>query len=232
MKLTTLIKTLLLFLVSHATYSQCEIEYRHRLRDLYAERESIRLIKNLHKSKVSQIHDSQVDLLESYQRIRRSLIKQVNGNQFILEDPMLRTIREYTSKVVMDNSLSFNPKGLVISKDATVNAGSYGLGLIFINLGLLAKIQTMDELLFIICHEIAHYELLHYENSFLNLEFKKVTNRPQYEFNKILNGKGTVESVKKIQEWAYESAGFSRELEVEADSLAFSLYNQSFGKPE
>ena len=96
-------------------------------------------------------------------------------------------------------------------KYSSVNAFTTTDGAIFVNLGLIARTKSEDELAFVLCHEIAHYLLQHNINGFIE-QRNQVT-----------------ESRRSKEKWleGLEKCQYERSLETEADSLGLALFEES-----
>lgn len=91
-------------------------------------------------------------------------------------------------------------------KSNEVNAFSTAPGIIFVTTGLIAQLSSEAQLAYILCHEIAHYELKHVHDEYLN-------------------NQKTGNLITREQIAAHSQ--FSKENELEADKLALKRYNKS-----
>ena len=77
-------------------------------------------------------------------------------------------IYEYVN-TVFKKIVKFNPqigfKKVIIVKTESVNAFTAGEGIIYLNLGLLYRIQSEEQLAYILCHEFSHDKLNHFEKN-------------------------------------------------------------------
>lgn len=95
-------------------------------------------------------------------------------------------------------------------KSAEVNAFATDPGMIFVTIGLLAELENEAQLAYILAHEIIHYKNRHVINSYLKEE----------QIAKSGRNRSTDEKVKLI-------SSYSKENELEADSLGYLLYCKS-----
>ncbi|MEL0651164.1 M48 family metalloprotease [Algibacter sp. TI.3.09] len=138
-------------------------------------------------------------------------------------DPILQHIYKSNPEI---NPTDFN---FFIKNSIVPNAACYGDGMFEINLGLLTKLESNDELAFIICHEVAHKLLDH--------SIKGTTKRVSS-----INSKEIKKKVKKIKrnkygrtraalslidELSIDLLDYSKEVEAEADSLGFVLFSKT-----
>lgn len=136
----------------------------------------------------------------------------LRSGQLIFNDPM----SNYVNKV-LDNLLKNDPKlrseiKVYMVRSSSVNAFATDRGEIFVNIGLLAQLNNEAELAFILCHELQHYIEQHNMNSYV--EFKRIERNRGYRCDK---------SYEKI----VAKHSYSRDLETEADTKGFELFQKS-----
>ena len=112
---------------------------------------------------------------------------------------------------------------MVFSRDSWPNAYSMGEGTVVVNAGLMIFLNNEAELVFILCHELAHLYLDHSDKTikknvtkFNSEEFKKELKRLSKEEFRV--GKQLNDLLKKI---TFDTRQHSREFELEADRQAF-----------
>lgn len=126
-------------------------------------------------------------------------------------------LSNYVSKV-LDEVLKKNPKlrsqlRVYVVKSPYVNAFATNNGMILINEGLLAQLETEAQLAFILSHEVTHFTKKHVINQYVQNE-------------KIRRGK-TEERFKKSNEQLFAINKYSKETEKEADEVGLELYKES-----
>lgn len=134
---------------------------------------------------------------------------------------------------VSDNFINHDDFYFFVKNSIVPNAGCYGDGAYEITLGLFNLYDSDDELAFVICHEIAHDILDH--------SFQKINNVVSE-----LNSKTTKKKIKEIERKKYGQtrAGLalldelntdfllhSKEVEAQADSLGFILFQKTKYNP-
>jgi len=129
----------------------------------------------------------------------------------LFNDPISIYLNSIYEKIKLGNSQLNNENiRFYTSKSTIINAFTTHAGIIFFNIGLLAKVQTEDEIAYIMCHEIAHYLKKH--------------NIKQYTFNEELESRGGVFRKYGWEEKMFSKANYSQQHEMEADALGLELY--------
>ena len=139
-------------------------------------------------------------------------------------------LQSVVQKIISSNAeLKKTDARIVFSRDWWPNAYSMGEGTIAINAGLMVFLDNEAELVFVLCHELAHYYLDHsgkaikkYVETINSESFQKELKRlskTEYGANKQL------EELSKS--FAFSSRRHSRENEAAADRLAFSFMKKT-----
>lgn len=104
-------------------------------------------------------------------------IGKVRSNALAIEDPYLTSyINSLLVKINPSQRLDFfkyNFK-VVIVKDDEPNAGIYPNGALVINAGMLARINTEDELVALLCHEANHFICNHYLDNLAKIQKREI----------------------------------------------------------
>jgi Zn-dependent protease with chaperone function len=177
-------------------------------------------------------------LLASVGKEYASDYKEIYENQFKEIGNLWQSSRPVTSpeayaylQSLVQKIIAANPelKGtdarVIFSRDWWPNAFSMGDGTIAINAGLVIFLDNEAELVFIVCHELAHYYLGHTQKSIKkyvetvnSAEFKaevKRLSKEEYRVNQQLE--------KLAKSITFDSRHHSRENEAEADRQAFKF---------
>jgi hypothetical protein len=97
-------------------------------------------------------------------------------------------------------------------KSSSVNAFTTNNGLIFVNLGLLSRLENEAQLAFILSHEVVHFQKKHVINSYVtNFEIEKGR-----DYRKL-----------SVSEKGFAKSTYSKELESEADLAGSMIYSKS-----
>ena len=130
---------------------------------------------------------------------------------------------EYIAKLAKRISPEFShPKiklNFYILKDASVNASALPNGNIYLNVGLIAKLQSEDQLSFVMAHEVAH--VIERHGLKRNIDRKKSI-ASSHVANLLLMGTNVI-----YYATLNDLASFSRETEDEADFEGMKLLAQS-----
>ena len=146
-------------------------------------------------------------------------------NTAVFDDLLFPFVRQTYAKIAAANPGSPTCTVLLVN-NPTPNAFSIGDGTLIVHTGLLSDLENEDQLAFVLCHEIAHFYLQHGIRQLA----RKIEQIYSAEFKK------QVETIKKTEfnqseQWEtmlrnmqFQSTYHHRDLERQADSLAYRLY--------
>ena len=161
----------------------------------------------------------------TYRQTTNYLINLVQQKYLINDTEINELVYAINDRLAACNPSIKPIKKILIKRDGFLNAASYGEGTISLNIGLIASVESEEELAFIIAHEIAHYHLDHLRGrieKYINRSSSKTVMR---RINKIPEGNMTLEDLQFVQSWFNNLLLNSRESELEADSLALAMFN-------
>ena len=101
---------------------------------------------------------------EQNRQVGEWALRQINGNAALIKDPWLQQSLEQIVWQINAVAGLNAPMGIVIINDKQINAFAVPSGLIGINVGLLDKAKSLDEIVSVIAHEIAHVSQRHYQH--------------------------------------------------------------------
>lgn len=101
---------------------------------------------------------------EQNRQVGEWAFRQINGNAALIKDPWLQQSLEQIVWQINAVAGLNAPMGLVIINDKQINAFAVPSGLIGINVGLLDKAKSLDEIVSVVTHEIAHVSQRHYQH--------------------------------------------------------------------
>lgn len=165
-----------------------------------------------------------------YNKQLESLKKQLEDSTFVFNQELTNRV-----KVVFDEIYRVNPElkdenfRFLFDKTMYPNAGAYGNGLFTINLGLFSLFDTEDEVAFVICHELAHYYLLHIHkkiDNYITVTHSKEIKHKARAIKRKKYGKNTA-GLKLLRDLSFNLSEHSREAELEADSKGFEYFSKT-----
>lgn len=158
-------------------------------------------------------------------------LRQLNGSAPLLQDYWLQ---ESMEQIVWQlNAVARNeaPLGLLILNDQQINAFAMPAGLIGLNVGLIDKAKSIDELASVIAHEIAHISQRHYQHRNDEKSKHMIMQIAGIVAGVVISGgnsdamMATMAGANSVV--ANQSASFSRSQEREADRLGMQIMAQA-----
>lgn len=137
--------------------------------------------------------------------------KIVKSGNALVNDEVTNYLNKITDVILKNNPTLRNELHIYTLKSPVVNAYSYDKGYVFIDIGLIAQVETEAQLAYILCHEISHYTKKHHINGYVK---NKKIDKQNY------NGKNSDETL-------IEKCQYSKESESEADIEGFKLFEQT-----
>jgi hypothetical protein len=136
--------------------------------------------------------------------------KIVKSGNTLINDEVTIYLNKVADVILKNNPALRKELHIYTLKSPVVNAYSYDKGYIFIDIGLIAQVETEAQLAFILCHEISHYTKKHHVNGYVR---NKKLDKQNYERNS--------------DEKLIERCQYSKETESEADIEGFKLFEQT-----
>jgi hypothetical protein len=167
---------------------------------------------------------------ESIGRLSRSVTMRDSFSALMHTDSLTTYITGILNRIQAKNSLlQGNDYHIFTYRTSVPNASNSGNGVVMINLDLVSKLNTEQELAFIICHELAHDLQKHVMNGITNRatqiydkDFqKKLKEVSKQEFNRRQETEYLVTSLLE------QFSEHSRENELQADSLGLILFHNA-----
>lgn len=158
------------------------------------------------------------------------LFESIANNQFLVQPEMYKYVYELLQEIISGNKKFFTQAPfLLIDRNSSVNAYALGNNILAVNIGLLAFVETREELALVLAHELAHNSLRHPENSMIEkadlLTSEKYKNELE-EISKSTYGKYS-RLTKILEGYSFSRAKHNRYHEEEADSMAHVLLANS-----
>ncbi|MEL6653132.1 MAG: M48 family metallopeptidase [Bacteroidota bacterium] len=180
----------------------------------------LRSAQTKYQAELEQWADSSEEIQESARRFLQEdyyyLNQLLRSGQLLFGDPLTQYLNRLT-----DHILRFRPEiraqlRVYTVKSSIANAASTYDGIIFVNMGLLARVENEAQLAFVLSHEISHFVERHTLKSYLKYEQKE-------------RSAGRKKDFEALQNVHYR---YSRQLELRADSLGLQLYLEAGYRPE
>jgi hypothetical protein len=171
-------------------------------------------IRNVIKQDITELknkHESNRGLKSTFLTASNYQIEKIikSGNTLI-NDEITIYLNKLTDLILENNPKLRKQLHIFTLKSQVVNAYSYDKGYIFIDIGLIAQVETEAQLAYIICHEISHYTKQHHINSYIkNAEIDSKT----YGYTR--------------EDRVVEKCQYSKENESEADLEGFVLFERT-----
>jgi predicted Zn-dependent protease len=169
---------------------------------------------------------------EQNRQVGEWALRQINGNAALIKDPWLQQSLEQIVWQINAVAGLNAPMGLVIINDKQINAFAVPSGLIGINVGLLDKAKSLDEIVSVVAHEIAHVSQRHYQH-----RNDEKTKQLLMQAGGLLAGVaaskvGDGDAVAAVMlgsqaMFANAAASYSRGQEREADRIGMQIMNQA-----
>lgn len=165
---------------------------------------------------------------------KTAFMKSVTDSSFVFEKNINNYLKTILKEIyVANNQLQPTDFYFFVERSPIPNAACYGNGIFTVNLGLLELVQSDDELAYILCHELAHYELKHNDKSLVDHVTtinSRQTKQKVREIKQMRYGKrkAAYDLYKKL---SYNFLKRSRNAEMQADSLGYVLFSKTKYKP-
>jgi Zn-dependent protease with chaperone function len=141
----------------------------------------------------------------------------LNG-KVLFNDPLTLYVNKVLAELLVNQPELKKKIRIYVVLSPIVNAYATDNGTIFINVGLLSKLETEAQLAFVLGHEITHFDKKHVLNRYVHNE-------------KIVKGKITY-SGSEIESQLFSQTSYAKEQEMEADLNAVSIISNTKYTPE
>lgn len=164
----------------------------------------------------------------------KASLNMIKNGQLVNSGFAYQVVDSLFQLVIRSNPNLSQYKYIFIYNSRQVNAFTMGDHVIYLHLGLLHRVTSYEELLFVICHEIAHNELNHFEiktldyvEHFLNEDLESAVKEA------FKSDYGQVTALNNIYlPWILANRKNSRQYETDADELAFTLLGNCLANKE
>ncbi|MFY0628121.1 MAG: M48 family metalloprotease [Reichenbachiella sp.] len=152
-------------------------------------------------------------------------VEQISNGKFIKDPVWEKYINGIVDKIVNTTGVA-RPFKVFIVKNPSINAFCTPIGSLIINNGLLSRLNSEEQLTFVLAHEIAHWELEHIKRQIVNQMNTEGGKGAKKEVKKLSSGRISVQGIREIRRYMERISKFSRDMELEADSMAFLIYTK------
>ena len=167
-------------------------------------------------------------LVEILKERKKNTIALIKSGNLILSG----TLYDFVNGVY-ENVRKTNPdlkdKKIILLKDESDNAFTMGEDILYIHVGLLYRLQSEDQLAFIICHELAHDNLNHYQQDLKDYITEKTDKDLEKKIKQIMSQeyKHASSLNELLVPLLLTSRSKSRTQEFDADSLGLMFYKNT-----
>ncbi len=172
----------------------------------------------------------QKEIKEALEERRDHFLRTIQDSTYIYNSELNRYLKGVLGKIYAGNpELPKKDFYFLLDRSAIPNAGCYGNGLFTVNLGLFSLLESEGQLASVLCHEIAHYQLRHNDQSLLRHVETMNAKDTKSKISKIKSKRyGKRQALMELQkELAYNFMKRSRSSEMQADSLGLALLRNS-----
>jgi hypothetical protein len=211
-----------LLLTTNPTLGQGSAGYQPRTMHSESSKELIRELQSLFEEERRGMGSDKRVRQINYER-ENFFIEKILSGAFVKDDSLENFVNGVLAKISEGNSLTSNPKRVLILESPHVNAVCYGKGIYAVTIGLLGRIENENQLAFILSHEIAHDELGHVRKRIVREADINLEAKTQDQTIKIISGKIVQEEIDEYRKLIYGISKYNRENEFKADSMALVL---------
>lgn len=184
--------------------------------------------ENLFSQKFALLKLSDKKVLKNILSERRKMFEEmIEQKTFFVDESAEKYIQNLLEEIIKKNNLAIPLAQVFLSRETQPNAMSLGSGLFIINISTFCKMNSEDEIKYILSHELSHLMLKHLENTLIRND--NVKNSYTYK-NKLKDAKrksrtiGIEKMMEFVQYYQYDDKKNSRSQEIEADSLGFIYF--------
>lgn len=164
-----------------------------------------------------------------YLEHQNEFLEKIKLNNFVSDKNINSYLQKLVEEILGKNKVDKNDYKILISKDSEINAYNTGDGSVIVNYGLFTVLESEDELVFVLCHEISHQQLQHVRKE-IELFVKQSTSdeiiNKTKEIKKLKFNKASAAN-SLLMKLNYKNYYQRRKKEIEADSLGFIYYKNT-----
>lgn len=184
-------------------------------------------LKDQHSRKIRKL------MIEELDEFYDEFDKQFDDEKFVFDKRFYDYTNNVFQKIIAANPEIVNAKGLLISKETTLNAYSLPNGFIVVHIGLFYWLENQDQMASIIAHELGHNVFNHSLNhraEMLIEENSKASKKKLRKIKRSRKGK-SIKAREAFKSSLYATSKYKRENEFQADSIGYHfIENTVFDK--
>ena len=184
--------------------------------------------KEFNKSLKSEYKgNTRTEITSYYEEAQKEFIKLIEKKEFVF-DTRFTNYADSIKAIILASNSGFSEHDLkfLITRLNTPNAANLGDGTTMINMGLFKYLENENQLLSVICHELAHQQLKHVQQSMEErVEMSTSKEKKQQAMALKRQKYDTYNSaLSMMKEILYSASEDRQKKEIEADSLGFKIY--------
>lgn len=198
----------------------------------YTDTDLIEQIKHNTTVELGKLTEETSVYIPYLRKVENSILESLKEEKYIKNDSLQSLLASIVDRIYEENNLEDVKPVILIRSSGYANAGTSLIRVIEVNLGLFAVVDNVDELAFVIAHELVH--MLNYHGAAriaLYLELRpedKLIN----ELSRINRGRGPSKDFESAQTAQYKIMNESRKRELEADSIGMQFVRSAGFMPE
>lgn len=172
-------------------------------------------------------HVYKKDIKKIFTKRANHLISIAENGHYYGNELLLQKIDSIGQLLISSNKIrNYKNVHWLINKTANPNACCFGEGTIMLNLGLISQLKNLDQVAFVMAHELAHYHLDHVNKSILDyVEFgNSKSTKKKIKSASRNKDQGREELIALLNEKSISNAQHSRSFELETDALGYQFY--------
>lgn len=149
--------------------------------------------------------------------------------KYFIDEPFFKSYVQHVVDTVLKSNQLTDKIQVVITRSSEPNAFNMGDNKLFVNIGILKRMDNEAQIAYLLCHELSHQLLFHVQDNFYAAEKRAKDKKLKSEIKDINKARynkldRTVALIKNVN---YNLAKYSRENERAADSMALVLLAQT-----
>lgn len=225
----------MMLLTSYATYGQLDKDFKPLATYTRSSTKVIQSMRAQMTSELNTMYGKRPNdfILAIYQARLSALIKMVKNEQIVNDTVLEGYVTGVMNRLLTKNDFTNKEAHRVfVLRSPFVNAICYGRGIYFVTTALLSRVYSEDQLAFALAHELAHNDLEHVQQRIKREAEIQLAKKSNDQVRKIIAGTVDAEDIEEYRKLVYGVSRYTRERELEADSLGFMFFTTAGYNPE